>query len=79
VVDLMDALRKSVGGAAASPPASKEASQEVEEGRARAEGDADAHCGQETGEGGGGEEACRQAAAEVGLINVSPVARAAST
>ena len=66
VVDLMEALRKSIGGAAAAPPASK-AGKEGEEGCARPEGNADADRGQETGQGGGGEEGVCRAASEVGL------------
>src|SRR6201987_2787756 len=43
VVDLMEALRKSVGGAAAETKAPKKAGQEAAQGVGRAEGDADAH------------------------------------
>src|ERR1700753_1277612 len=46
----------------------KEAGQEIEEGDARPKGNADADCRQKAGEGGGGEEAIGQAAAEVGLV-----------
>ena len=67
VVDLMEALRKSVGGAAAETAGPEKAGQEVQEGVGRPEGNADADRRQEAGEGGRGEEAGGQAAAEVGL------------
>ena len=66
VVDLMDALRKSIGGAKRGQRNSK-AGQEGAQGRQRSEGNADADRRQEASEGGRGEEAGRQAAAEVGL------------
>ena len=69
VVDLMDALRKSVGGAGGRDKGAEEAGQEAAQGGSRPEGDADADRRQETGEGGGGEEAGGQAAAEVGLAS----------
>ncbi|SFM56892.1 DNA end-binding protein Ku [Bradyrhizobium sp. Rc3b] len=67
VVDLMDALRKSVGGAAAEAAAQKEAHEEVEEGVRQSEGNGAAVRGQETGEGGGCEEAGIGGSAEVGV------------
>ena len=67
VVDLMDALRKSIGGARAAARGSEEAGQEAAQGGSRPEGNADADRRQEAGEGGRGEEAGGQAAAEVGL------------
>ncbi|MGY4592293.1 hypothetical protein ACVWXL_000039 [Bradyrhizobium sp. GM22.5] len=68
VVDLMDALRKSIGAdAAAATDSQKKASQEGAQGLGRAEGNADADCRQETGQGGRGEEAGGQTAAEVGV------------
>jgi hypothetical protein len=63
VVDLMDALRKSIGGAEGAGQAFQKATQ----GRKRSEGDADADRRKETGEGGSGEEADSQGAAEVRL------------
>ena len=54
VVDLMDALRKSIGGAARRDR-SEEAGEEATEGFRRAEGDADADRRQEAGEGDGEE------------------------
>ena len=65
VVDLMDALRKSIG--AAEPAKGFKAGQEAAQGRQRSEGNADADRRQEAGKGGCGEEAGGQAAAEVGL------------
>ena len=70
VVDLMDALRKSIGGGAASDRGAEEAGQEAAQGGGRPEGNADADRRQEAGEGGRGEEAGGQAAAEVGLAIV---------
>ena len=68
VVDLMDALRKSIGRRrGGSDRGAEEASQEGAQGGGRAEGNADADCRQETGQGGRGEEAGGQTAAEVGL------------
>ena len=66
VVDLMDALRKSVGGGAAETEAPKKR-EEAAQGGARPEGNADADRRQEAGEGSRREKAVRQAAAEVGL------------
>ena len=67
VVDLMDALRKSIGGRGGSDRGAEEASQEAAQGGGRSEGNADADRRQETGQGGRGEEAGGQTAAEVGL------------
>ena len=67
VVDLMEALRRSVGGGRGRDPSREKAGQEVEEGGARAEGNADADRRQEAGQGSRGEETLGQAAAEVGL------------
>src|SRR5258705_3124241 len=71
VVDLMEALRRSVGGAAAErgrrcgrDQGLKETDQEVAEGSGRPEGNADADRGQEE-QGSAGEEAGREAAAQV--------------
>ena len=66
VVDLMDALRKSIGGAA-GPAKDSRSRPRSPEGAGRPEGNADADRRQEAGEGGCGEEAGGQAAAEVGL------------
>src|SRR5207247_5284223 len=67
VVDLMDALRKSIGrDASAATEAPKKPAKKAQ-GGGRAEGNADADCRQETGQGGRGEEAGGQPAAEVGL------------
>ena len=65
VVDLMDALRKSIG--AAEPAKEFEDGQEAAQGRQWSEGNADADRRQETSEGGRGEEAGGQTAAEVSL------------
>ena len=65
VVDLMDALRKSIGARRAGQ--GLEAGQEAAQGRQRSEGNADADRRQEAGEGGRGKEAGGQTAAEVGL------------
>ena len=67
VVDLMDALRKSVGGAAAETRAPKKSAKKPRKGGGRPEGDADADRRQEAGEGGRCQEAGGQAA-EVGLV-----------
>ena len=67
VVDLMDALRKSVGGRGDRDRRAEEVSQEAAQGDSRSEGDADADRRKETGEGGSGEEADSQGAAEVRL------------
>ena len=69
VVDLMEALRKSVGGAGGRDQRPEEAGQEAAEGGSRPEGNADADRRQETGEGGRREEAGGQAAAEVGIAS----------
>jgi hypothetical protein len=69
VVDLMEALRRSVGGAAAETKAPKKP-KKPRQGRGRPEGNAHAYCRQETGEGGRREEAGVQTAAEVGLGRV---------
>ena len=66
VVDLMDALRKSVGGDRGGYQGSEERRQETTEGRGRTEGNADADRRQEAGEGVGGEETSYQTT-EVGL------------
>ena len=65
VVDLMDALRKSIGAAAAAKEL--EAGQEAAQGRERSEGNADANRRQEAGERSCGKEAGGQTAAEVSL------------
>ena len=69
VVDLMDALRKSIGGAAAAPEPSKKPAKKAKKGDAGPEGDADADRRQEAGQGGRGEEARGPVAAEVGLTH----------
>jgi len=61
----MEALRRSVGGAAAE--GSEEGDEEAAQGGGRTEGNADADRRQEAGEGVCGEEAGGQAAAEVRL------------
>ena len=66
VVDLMDALRKSIG-AARQPARGLESRPRSHARRKRSEGNADADRRQETGEGSRGEEAGGQTAAEVGL------------
>ena len=68
VVDLMDALRKSVGGAAAAAPAASK--KPAKKSKKAASGQKEMLmpiAGQEAGEGDRGEEAVGQAAAEVGL------------
>ncbi|SDF00260.1 DNA end-binding protein Ku [Bradyrhizobium brasilense] len=68
VVDLMEALRRSVGKEAA-PAKGGQARQEAAKGGGRPEGNADAHRGEEA-QGGGGEKACSETAPEVGLTPV---------
>lgn len=63
VVDLMDALRKSVGGAAAEAKAPKKSAKKVK-GASAGQGDVDADRRQEAGEGGGRQEAGGRDAAE---------------
>jgi DNA end-binding protein Ku len=63
VVDLMEALRRSVGGAVTQSKAAGKPARKFR----RPEGNADAHRRKETGQGDGGEEAVGQVAAEVGL------------
>jgi hypothetical protein len=67
MVDLMDALRKSVGAAAAAPASKKPARKS--ERRARSEGDADADRRKEAGKGSG-EKARRTCPWKVGLISL---------
>ena len=65
VVDLMDALRKSIG--AAEPAKDSKPAKKPRKAGSRSEGNADADRRQEAGEGGRGEEAGGQTAAEVSL------------
>jgi hypothetical protein len=67
VVDLMEALRRSVGGASGETKAPKKPAKKSKRAAAGAEGDADAHRGQEASEGDRGEEAGGRGAAEVRL------------
>jgi DNA end-binding protein Ku len=67
VVDLMEALRRSVGGAAAAPETSKKAAKKSKKDRTRPKGNADADRRQEAREGSRREETVGQAAAEIGL------------
>ena len=67
VVDLMDALRKSIGAARTGKVL--QAGQEATQGRKRPEGNADADRRQEAGEGWRGKEAGCKATAEVGLAD----------
>ena len=69
VVDLMEALRRSVGGAAGETRAPKKQAKS-KKAAPWPKGDADAHRRQEAGEGNLGEEALRQTT-EVGLMAVS--------
>ncbi len=64
VVDLMEALRRSVGGAAPEARGPKKA---ATKGDRRSERDADADRRQESGQGVGGEEAGDKVASEIGL------------
>ena len=68
VVDLMDALRRSVG-ALRLRPRLRRSRQKAAKGGGRPKADADAYPGQKVGEGGGGEEACGQTSTEVGLAS----------
>ncbi len=65
VVDLMEALRRSVG-----QDRVEARSHEAEEGRHRTEGDAAADCRQEAGQGSGREETRRQTPAQVGIRGI---------
>jgi hypothetical protein len=67
VVDLMDALRKSVGGAAGGDHGSEEGRQEAAQGIGRAQGNADAGRQKKAGEADSGEEAGGQTAAQIGV------------
>ncbi len=70
VVDLMEALRRSVGKEAAPANAAR-TGQEAAQGVERPEGDADVDRGQEAGEGSGGVKAV-QAALKVCVILETP-------
>jgi hypothetical protein len=67
VVDLMEALRRSVSGANTESSTPKKAVKKSAEGRRRPEGDANANSRQEAGEGARREEAFGRAATEVSL------------
>jgi hypothetical protein len=67
VVDLIEALRRSVGGAKSTDPIDPEEACKKVEGLIRSEGDADADRRKEAGEENSGEETSGQTASEVGL------------
>lgn len=69
VVDLMDALRKSVGGAAVGAAMQKKPAKKTEESVGWPEGNADADRRQDAGERGRRQEAGGRGAAEIGITS----------